>query len=183
MLRMARKTRGDLCLPAADGASKLEIRLNDQIKAAYETYRANQVPCAATPSLPTLELLTSSDLRVNVTRELGSRDIIDVDVAKVSDSTAINFMGYDRGLKCLAFKGEARLFDTFLDFTAAAGNGGGIAGAFKGRSEVRLPPLGLERGLSFEEFKGRVEIVEYVMWMYGAVEDNQSKLLMHQVEL
>ncbi|KAK7431756.1 hypothetical protein QQZ08_001694 [Neonectria magnoliae] len=47
-------------------------------------------------------------------------------------------------------------------------------GGFKAPSQIRFPPRGLEDGLSYEEFAGRVEVVEYIMWVYD-VEENDSE--------
>lgn len=174
MLGKAQAARGNFSFLTADRIAARVAERNKRIEAAYSTYHTTPSPHSTPVSLQPLELVAASDLLVTVARELGSEDIIDVNVIKKTDPMAINFMGYDRRHKCLAFKGEARLFDTFLDFASAAGNGVWVAGTFKSGNEIRVPPE-IERGLSLDDFAGRVEILEYVMWMYGHLEDDESK--------
>ena len=96
-------------------------------------------------------------------------------VRNLFESRDTNFMGYDQEARCLAFRGETRHLDAFLNFAYGMVNSEQVEHVFKVASEVRVPEGGLEPDLEYDEFASQVEIVEYGMWLKNVpVEQGKS---------
>ncbi|CAM1500817.1 Fc.00g099790.m01.CDS01 [Cosmosporella sp. VM-42] len=165
-----------LAIPTTEALAKLNRARHDLIEPAFEAYSEGHCDYVESATLPTLELLASSEIHVDIDRDPESNEITSLHVSHANDDTAINFMGYHPEQDCVAFKGEARLFSDFIDFTSVLVKWESIEGAFGAAGEVRVPAEGLERGLNYDEFAARVEIVQYVMFAQSAIDadDNAS---------
>lgn len=128
-------------------------------------------PCL--PSKSHLELISGDHLQVRFAREeflntIGTMEVRNLDSP---DCLGMNFMGYDQRTRCLAFRGEARNLDGFLEFANGIVNSEKVEHVFKFASEVQVPEGGLEPGLEYDDFAGRVEIVEYAMLLKEAEDE------------
>lgn len=154
-------------LPSPDQKRQLDEVRHAALEPLYKIYLEGRFEPIA-PLVPsTLELIPSTDLRVVVTRSNLDSSIQGFDVRRKSDPGANNFMGYDASERCLAFRGESRHFDTFLDVAKQMTNNASMAGTFKAPADVQLPEAGIVNGLTYQEFVNQVEIVEYIMWVEG----------------
>ena len=168
---MAHQDDDEFSTPSTESLAGLNRARHEMIEPVFEAYIQGYCHYTESATLPTLELLSSSDICVNITRDPESSEVTGVHVSNAKDPTAINFMGYHREQDCVAFKGEARLFSDFIDFTSVLMQWKTIEGVFGAAAEVRVPTAGLARGLNYNEFAARVEIVEYVMF---ASSDNDT---------
>ncbi|KPM35058.1 hypothetical protein AK830_g11515 [Neonectria ditissima] len=130
------------------------------LELAYTEYLQGKILKVSPVVLPYLELIPDWDLTVESSRDPHTDEITELECP------------YE---KCAVFKGEAALFDRFIDFAMGLVQGQAAVGGFKAPSEIRFPPRGLEDGLTYEEFAGRVEIVEYIMWVRNVDEDDDDE--------
>lgn len=144
------------------------------LKPAYASYCSDPPGPDKYAALPHLELLPTSEIDVTVYRCNPDNKMTSFNVTKISDPSAINFIGYCQEESCLAFRGEVRLFKEFLDFAYETVNYRAVEGGIKGGKEIRYPCPGLEMGLSYEDFAARVEIVEYVIFMDRSSRDEEG---------
>ncbi|KAF5658421.1 hypothetical protein FHETE_9897 [Fusarium heterosporum] len=117
-------------------------------------------------SIPSsIQLLQSSEIAITLSRCAKTGTATDLEVTKISDPLADNFVGYSLEEKCIVFKGERGLVDEFLGFAESVAAEKPVTVILKAPKEVRIPPQGLEYGLKFEQFVDRVEVLECAMWI------------------
>jgi hypothetical protein len=161
-------------LPSNKDFSSLCSHSHALLKPSYASYCSNPPGPVDTTALPTLQLLPSSDIYVKIVRDDINDKITSFTVTKISDPSTVNFMGYYLDEHCLAFRGEVRLFKEFLHFASETVGFRAIEGCIKTGKEIRYPCPGLGRGLSFEDFAARVEIVEYVVILNVSMRDREG---------
>ncbi|KAI6784197.1 uncharacterized protein J7T54_004743 [Emericellopsis cladophorae] len=121
-----------------------------------------------------VELVSKQNLLIDSTvDDSGQPSSVHVQNTGSSYSHARSFMGFHPEKRCLAFRGEARFLEMFQDFASNFVREDHIVSVLQTPVDVEFPPEGLPGGLEFAEFAGRVEIVEYVMWLKVADEDHE----------
>ncbi|KFA61398.1 hypothetical protein S40285_03620 [Stachybotrys chlorohalonatus IBT 40285] len=163
--------------PSEEALETNSQQRHDAIWPVYEEYMVGKHTSSedlATKVFAPLQLVPSSDLDVNQVRSASDDSVINVDVCRYSDPWSTNFMGWHQGQKCFVFKGETRLFDDFLAFTTELLKAERVLLVFKAPFSIRLPRGGLPAGMSYEEFAGHVETVEYAMWLQDSVDDDSD---------
>ncbi|KEY72039.1 hypothetical protein S7711_00057 [Stachybotrys chartarum IBT 7711] len=163
--------------PSEEALEANSQQRHDAIWPVYEEYMAGKHTSSedlATKVFAPLQLVPSSDLDVNQVRSASDDSVINVDVCRYSDPWSTNFMGWHQGQKCFVFKGETRLFDDFLAFTTELLKAERVLLIFKAPFSIRVPRGGLPAGMSYEEFAGHVETVEYAMWLQDSVDDDSD---------
>lgn len=156
---------------AEDWLTEVNESRHTAVQKLWEQYRNGEHETTQNPNPePQLELISHEHLFINTTQDIMTEKLIGIDVRNLAahDHCGVNFMGYDPKEKCLAFRGEMRLLDAFLDFAYGVASQGHIESAFQASSQLKFPHGGLQAGLGYEEFAGRVEIVEYAMWIKEA---------------
>lgn len=152
----------------AGETSQLSKARAEVLEPAYESYlESGDVRERASPP-PILQLISSVDITVELSRCHKTGAATDLDISRTSDPIADNFMGYCPEQKCVAFKGEGGLFYDFVDFVESAADKLEISGAtivLKAPSQIRMPFDGLEYGLKYEEFVSRVEVLQCAVWI------------------
>lgn len=142
------------------GASRAAI-----LEPAFDEYLMSD-DLHETPLPPSsIQLLPASDLSVKLTRAAKSDAAMEININKISDPDADNFMGFSTEDNCIVFKGEMGLFDSFLEFAESITQDKDVTVVFKTANEIRIPRQGLEYGLSYENFAARVELLECAMWV------------------
>ncbi|EEU45172.1 uncharacterized protein NECHADRAFT_80590 [Fusarium vanettenii 77-13-4] len=140
------------------GASRAAI-----LEPAFDEYLMSD-DLHETPLPPSsIQLLPASDLSVKLTRAAKSDAAMEININKISDPDADNFMGFSTEDNCIVFKGEMGLFDSFLEFAESITQDKDVTVVFKTANEIRIPRQGLEYGLSYENFAARVELLECAM--------------------
>ena len=147
---------------------RVDQNRHEVIERLWKQYRDGTLGCG--PPLPSkshLQLIYSKWIIVRAKREEPDNRISAIQVRNLDypNPVDINFMGYDQEARCLAFKGETRHLDAFLDFAEGVVNSERVEHVFKVASDVRVPEGGLEPDLEYDDFAARVEIVEYAMWL------------------
>ncbi|VUC24737.1 unnamed protein product [Clonostachys rosea] len=162
--------------PTLDIMSKEEEETLDQIRERrhqliqplwekYEQGHYKVIPDDQPES--TIELIKSSDLRVERRGDLSKGQLSSIHVAHsgAKEFPGVNFIGFEPTQQCLAFRGEARHLDSFIDFSNAMVKGERVQFVFKAPAAAMIPKAGLRKNLDYDEFAGQVEIVEYAMWL------------------
>ncbi|KAL4725437.1 hypothetical protein ACLX1H_007586 [Fusarium chlamydosporum] len=152
----------------AGETSQLSKARAEVLEPAYDSYlESGDVRERASPP-PILQLISSVDITVELSRCHKTGAATDLNISRTSDPIADNFMGYCPEQKCVAFKGEGGLFYDFVDFVESAADKLEISGAtivLKAPSQIRMPFDGLEYGLKYEEFVSRVEVLQCAVWI------------------
>lgn len=156
---------------------QVEVRRHTAIRPLWEKYEKGEYTVAP-DYMPdtTIELISADDLHVDSQESPMTGELCYIDVTNdaAEERPGVNFMGFDPKQRCLAFRGEARHLDRFLDFGHELIQKEGIKGLFKAPSEVKIPKAGLKPNLSYDEFAGRVEIVEYAMWLVATTQEESA---------
>lgn len=146
---------------------------HDAIEPEYEKYKNGDFDLIGLSKPSSLILLPPTDLTVKIDRDTHSNEPKDVEIRQTSNPEAYNFMGFYPEDSCAVFRGEAGLFDAFIDFTSELAKGKDTKAIFRATTEIRVPSVGLEDGLSYQEFAARVEIVEFAMWVEPVYESEE----------
>ncbi|EKJ76185.1 hypothetical protein FPSE_03660 [Fusarium pseudograminearum CS3096] len=138
------------------------------LRSAYDSYieSAHARQFAPPPSI--LQLIASPDIAVKLSRCRKSGAAIDLTIAKKSDASYENFMGYCKEHRCVVFKGETGLFYDFVDFVESAAAKHGIndtTAVLRAPDKIRIPFGGLKYGLEYEQFVDLVEVLQCAMWI------------------
>ncbi|KAG9249921.1 uncharacterized protein F5Z01DRAFT_434571 [Emericellopsis atlantica] len=145
------------------------------IEPLWRKYQQGSFPLAS-PTCTTahVELVSKHNLLIESTVDAsGQPSSVSVENMGSPHSHAGGFMGFHPEKRCLAFRGEARFLEIFQDFASNFVKEDHIVSVLQTPVEVDFPPEGLPAGLEFAEFAGRVETVEYVMWLKAADEDHE----------
>ncbi|CAH0052686.1 unnamed protein product [Clonostachys solani] len=115
----------------------------------------------------TIELIKSSDLRVERRGDFSKGQLSSIHVAHsgAKEFPGVNFIGFEPTQQCLAFRGEARHLESFIEFSNAMVKGERVQFVFKAPAALVIPKAGFRKNLDYDEFAGQVEIVEYAMWL------------------
>ena len=137
----------------------------------WEEYQAGEHISAVGYFDKSVDLIPSSDLNVRQLIDPETGELSGVDIVKKSNPLDLNFMGYDPQQKCFAYRGEARLFDLFVSYTSELLKGKHVRAVCK-IAGVRVAGGGLPANMTFEEFAGHVEVIEYGMWLLDSESDS-----------
>ncbi|CAG9943924.1 unnamed protein product [Clonostachys rosea f. rosea IK726] len=151
-----------------DTLEQIRERRHQLIQPLWEKYEQghyNVIPDDQPES--TIELIKSSDLRVERRGDLSKGQLSSIHVAHngAKEFPGVNFIGFEPTQQCLAFRGEARHLDSFIDFSNAMVKGERVQFVFKAPAAAVIPKAGFRKNLDYDEFAGQVEIVEYAMWL------------------
>jgi len=135
------------------------------LEPAYKSYLISTDFREDSPRPSSIDLLPSSEVVVLISRCPETEAATDLWITKVSNSFAENFIGYCPEEKCVVFKGEEGLIYDFIDFIESVAGGKEVTVVLKAPEQIRMPLGGLERGLGYEEFVARVEILECALWI------------------
>ncbi|KAF4961976.1 hypothetical protein FSARC_9906 [Fusarium sarcochroum] len=145
------------------------------LKPAYDKYLISDSLHDFSLPAPSIQLLKSSDIAITLKHSkiatATGKAATDLSITKISDPEADNFMGYSQKENCIVFKGERGLVEHFVDFAEGIAQEKSVSLVMKSQSTVRIPPEGLEFGLSYEEFANRVEVLECAMWIRTSPHD------------
>jgi hypothetical protein len=158
--------KGKLIVPHENYLGELDERRHASIRGLWERYKRGEVETHSKPAARTrLELIQADDLLITTHKHIWTDTLNYLDVCNAADPGGVNFMGYDKESRCLAFRGETQHWNAFIDFATSIIRDERVLAAFKAPSDIRIPHGGLEAGLEYDEFASRVEIVEYAMWL------------------
>jgi hypothetical protein len=140
------------------------------IEPLWREYQQGNFTIASPTSTPAhVELVPTHNLLVESTFDAsGQPSSVAVRNMGSLNLQGTNFMGFHTEQRCLAFRGQTRFLKTFQDFASNFVKEDHIVSVLQTPINAEFPPEGLPAGLEYEEFAGRVEIVEYVVWLKEA---------------
>lgn len=115
--------------------------------------------------LPIIDVVKATDIRVYHSNPIPCDCDNDWAIERLSSDYKFNYMGYDLVKGCLAFKGQIRLFDKFLEAASMAFSKGYVHMAYVRPRGLHIPIDGLNRGLNYEEFASQIEIVDCLLFL------------------
>ncbi|WZH43835.1 hypothetical protein QYS62_004845 [Fusarium acuminatum] len=135
------------------------------LEPAYDSYLFSNNLRSDEPTPSSIQLLHSSEIAITISRCTKTGVATDLTIVKISDPLADNFVGYSLEERCIVFRGERGLVDDFVGFAELVAGEKPVTIVLKALKQVRIPPQGLEYGLTFERFVDRVEVLECAMWI------------------
>jgi hypothetical protein len=157
-------------LVSSDAHLEEQNRARDRaVNNLWDKYQRGFYKRAADGTAPRskVEYMDDKYLHVSKVYHAFTDDIISIDVSSKDPdlSPNLNFISYDAKDRCLAFRGQACHYGSFYSLAQLLLLQDRIDQFYKARSEVKFPEEGLEPGLDYQTFAGRVEIVEYAAWL------------------
>lgn len=140
-----------------------------EVSRLWHQYRKGEYKKATGDSTPSSSvcMVETNDIQVSKTYHAFTDEIINIDVFTNDPERwpDVNIFGYNGHDRCLAFRGQACHYGSFYAFAQLLVVQGKVDTFYKSPSEIKFPPEGLRPNLTYKEFAGQVEIVEYAAWL------------------
>ncbi|KAI9900866.1 hypothetical protein N3K66_005128 [Trichothecium roseum] len=98
----------------------------------------------------------------------GIRDIL---VTRIGDQHGVNFVGFEETQGAMVFRGQRRHFDKFVNYVVDTWGYDDIEVAFMGPAQIHYKPDQFGAGISFQEFRDHIEVVDCAIWKKGRREE------------
>ena len=151
-----------------------------EIGRLWHQYRKGECKKATGDSTPSSSVCMVEEIQVSKTYHAFTDEIINIDVFTNDPDRwpDVNIFGYNGRDRCLAFRGQACHYGAFYALAQLLVVQGKVDTFYKSPSEIKFPPQGLRPDLTYQEFAGQVEIVEYAAWLKdfpdGALQSSKS---------
>lgn len=138
-----------------------------EINRHWNKYQKGQYKKSTGRLASSVYMFKPNEIQVFKTHHAYTDEIINIHVSVKDPENRpdVNFFGYNSHEPCIAFRGQACHFSSFFALAHLLAAADKVELFYKSPSEVKFPPEGLQPNLTYEEFAGEIEIVEYVAWL------------------